>query len=80
MVARKLAIKFGEEAERKEEVVRASDAGGVGGTGAVRHKGNRFCVNRDPRARQSVFSLFFFLFSLSVLPFATARHFVFPNL
>lgn len=35
-------------------------ARGSGGAGAVKHKGNRFCVNRDPRAHQPL-SPFFFL-------------------
>ena len=36
--------------------------------GAVRHKGNRFCVNRDPRARQPLSSFFFLPFPFSFYP------------
>lgn len=78
MVARKLATKFGEDAERREGAARGDGDGG-GAEGGERHKGNRFCVNRDPCAHQPVFSLFFSVFLL-ILPCATARHFVFPNL
>lgn len=54
LVARKLATKFGESKRERQRRARCSvDAR------AVRHKGNRFSVNRDPRAPTSRFLLSF---------------------
>lgn len=69
LVARKLATKFGEEAEA------AAAAAAVmlvprGRGRAVRHKGNRFCVNRDPRAPTK--PAFSFFLTSSLAPHATA--------
>lgn len=49
------------EAQRRLRVVAAV-------LGAVRHKGNRFCVNRDPRACQPLSSFFFLPFLFSFYP------------
>lgn len=77
LVARKLATKFGEEAEATAAtatvvVLMSMPVPVPNGWGeAARHKGNRFCVNRDPRAPTGEPAFSFFLTS-SLAPHATA--------
>lgn len=69
----------GEESEKERGGTEAVARGGGGTGGGEAQRESILCESRSARLPASFFFLFP-SFPLFILPFATARHFVFPNL